>query len=62
MGICFFAMLVGLEPEVRVWPNRLCAAGGGYSRVDWSAAVGVQRSRLVGKAHTGHRKPDTGTK
>ena len=32
-------------------------AGGRYSAGDLRAAVCVQRSRFIGKAHAGHRKP-----
>ena len=33
------------------------AAGGRYSAGDLRATVCVQRSRFIGKAHTGNRKP-----
>jgi len=35
------------------------AAGGGVKRPERVAAVGVQRSRVDGKAHTGHRNSTT---
>jgi len=35
------------------------AAGGGVKRPERVAAVGVQRSRSAGKAHTGHRNRRT---
>ncbi len=34
---------------------------GREKRPECSAAVGVQRSRTAGKAHTGHRKPGCST-
>ena len=43
-----------LPPLVRA--SSLSAASGRYSEGAECTAVGVQRSRAAGKAHTGHRK------
>jgi hypothetical protein len=61
MGYPIFYMPVGLEPQVRVWPKPPCAAEADAAGVLSCAAVGVQRSRAVGKAHTASPQTDTGT-
>jgi len=62
MTACFAAIIFGYKSDERSSlgkrPDRRLWREEGGER---SAAVCVQRSRIVGKAHTGHRKPGSRT-